>query len=147
MGWNVECDVLLLGLNERWLFFLFRKSENAKSAPSSTRMWGICPKKRNLRSRLHCFTPTEWVPRGAHSVAVKQMWIFKISGEVSNEAVCRHGVTLKSRFLNPLWCLWTYSPPFTSKSKRRKGETKKQSGANKKGASVTNVQKQTFSGR
>ena len=20
MGWNVECDVLLLGLNERWLF-------------------------------------------------------------------------------------------------------------------------------
>ena len=49
-----------------------------------------------------CFTPTEWVPRGAHSVAVKQMWIFKISGEVSNEAVCGHGVTLKSRFLNPL---------------------------------------------
>ena len=38
MGWNVECDVLVLGLNERWLFFLFRKSENAKSAPSSTIM-------------------------------------------------------------------------------------------------------------
>ena len=41
-------------------------------------------------------------PEGDPSVAVKQMWIFKISGEVSNEAVCRHGVTLKSRFLNPL---------------------------------------------
>ena len=30
MGWNVECDVLLLGLNERWLFFFFGKRKCEK---------------------------------------------------------------------------------------------------------------------
>ena len=30
MGWNVECDVLLLGLNERWLFFFFGKAKMRK---------------------------------------------------------------------------------------------------------------------
>ena len=40
-------------------------------------------------------------PEGGPSVAVKQMWIFKISGEVSNEAFCRHGVTLKNKKIWP----------------------------------------------
>ena len=40
-------------------------------------------------------------PEGDPSVAVKQMWIFKISGEVSNEAFCRHGVTLKNKKIWP----------------------------------------------
>ena len=52
---------------------------------------------------------------------------------------------LKSRLLNPPWCLSTHSLPSTSKSKRRKGKTKKQSGANKKGLKTT-FKKQTFSG-
>ena len=40
-------------------------------------------------------------PEGGPSVAVKQMWIFKIFGEVSNEAFCRHGVTLKNKEIWP----------------------------------------------
>ena len=40
-------------------------------------------------------------PEGGPSVAVKQMWIFKISGEVSNAAFCRHGVTLKNKKIWP----------------------------------------------
>ena len=52
--------------------------------------------------KIHiCFTATEWVPLGTHSVGVKQMWIFKISGEVSNAAFCRHGVTLKNKKIWP----------------------------------------------
>ena len=63
-------------------------------------------------------------PEGDPSVAVKQMWIFKISGEVSNEAVCRHGVIEKS-FSQPALMPLNLLPPLHFKNQKKEREDEK----------------------
>ena len=95
MGCNVGSIVCLFVFNECWLYL----------GRGGTK-WEKCPifdeNVRNMTQEAkpalasNCFTPTECVP-GNPSVGVKQMWIFYVFGEVSNEALCCHGVNRKRR--------------------------------------------------
>ena len=83
MGWNVECVVFLFVLNERWLFFLFRNAKMGKVPHHRRECEEYAPRSEICARAYIVLHLRNGSRRGTHSVAVKQMWIFKISGEVS----------------------------------------------------------------
>ena len=98
MGWNVDCVQFLLVFHVRRLS-PGRVEKNGKSAPSSTRMWGIWPNKRNFCSRF-IVLQLRSVPWGTLR-SCKTNVVFYVFGEVSNEVLCWLGVKRKGRKSGP----------------------------------------------